>query len=162
MSQRRDGYATSGSTGFAALPVTFSAATIRTHSPSAAAACDTGGRHRDFLTAATWLLGDGAVIAILVLIRFFMPADKTMQSLPAPNDESVRLVTVPVETVAVRRFSGSRSHRTIGSQTAQLLATLRETGFEPTCTPVAWFYDPPWTLPMLRRNEIAVPVEPNS
>jgi hypothetical protein len=25
--------------------------------------------------------------------------------------------------------------------------------------PVAWFYDPPWTLPWLRRNEVAVPVE---
>jgi hypothetical protein len=23
---------------------------------------------------------------------------------------------------------------------------------------VAWFYDPPWTLPWLRRNEVAVPV----
>jgi SOUL heme-binding protein len=23
---------------------------------------------------------------------------------------------------------------------------------------VDWFYDPPWTLAMLRRNEVAVPV----
>lgn len=29
---------------------------------------------------------------------------------------------------------------------------------EPDGPPVAWFYDPPWTIPMLRRNEIAVPV----
>jgi hypothetical protein len=96
------------------------------------------------------------------VIRFFMPADKTMQSLPAPNDASVRLVAIPAETVAVRRFSGSRSRRAIASQTAQLLTTLRETGFEPTGTPVAWFYDPSWTVPVLRRNEIAVPVEPDS
>jgi len=26
--------------------------------------------------------------------------------------------------------------------------------------PVALFYDPPWTLPFLRRNEVAVRVEP--
>ena len=42
------------------------------------------------------------------VIRFFMPADKTMESLPAPNDAAVKLVTVPAETVAVRRFTGNR------------------------------------------------------
>ncbi|PRC49286.1 heme-binding protein, partial [Mycobacterium sp. ITM-2017-0098] len=26
--------------------------------------------------------------------------------------------------------------------------------------PVAWFYDPPWTLPFRRRNEVAVAVTP--
>jgi hypothetical protein len=93
------------------------------------------------------------------VIRFFMPAGKTMKSLPQPNDRSVRLVSVPAETVAVRRFSGSTSSRAVASQTAQLMRTLRENGFEPIGTPAAWFYDPPWTVPMLRRNEIAVPVE---
>lgn len=95
------------------------------------------------------------------VIRFFMPADKTMQSLPEPNDGAVKLVNVPAETVAVRRFSGLRSHSAVASQTAELMRTLRETGFEPIGTPAAWFYDPPWTIPMLRRNEIAVPVKPN-
>ena len=42
------------------------------------------------------------------VIRFFMPADKTMESLPSPTD-AIRLVAVPAETVAVRRFTGSRS-----------------------------------------------------
>jgi hypothetical protein len=95
------------------------------------------------------------------VIRFFMPAEKTMKSLPQPNDRAVRLVSVPAETVAVRRFSGSISSRAVASQTAQLMRTLRENGFEPIGTPGAWFYDPPWTVPALRRNEIAVPVEPN-
>ena len=96
------------------------------------------------------------------VIRFFMPAEKTMTSLPQPNDPTVRLVTVPAETVAVRRFTGSYSHNVIASQTAALRQTLRETGFEPVGAPCAWFYDPPWTVPMLRRNEIAVPVAPRA
>jgi hypothetical protein len=93
------------------------------------------------------------------LIRFFMPAGKSIKSLPQPNDRAVRLVTVPEETVAVRRFSGSTSPGAVASQTAELMRTLREMGFEAIGGPVAWFYDPPWTIPILRRNEIAIPVE---
>jgi hypothetical protein len=95
------------------------------------------------------------------VIRFFMPADKTMNSLPEPHDALVRLVTVPAQTVAVRRFSGSRSRGAVASQTAELMSALRDDGFEPTGIPAAWFYDPPWTVPIMRRNEIAVAVKPN-
>ncbi len=94
------------------------------------------------------------------VIRFFMPAEKTMKSLSQPNEESVRLVTIPAETVAVRRFSGSRGPQAIASQTARLMSTVRDKGFEPTGTPAAWFYDPPWTVPMRCRNEIAVTIKP--
>ena len=96
------------------------------------------------------------------LIRFFMPAGKSIESLPEPNDKAVQLVAVPAETVAVRRFSGSTSAQAVARETAFLVRTLSETGFEPIGVPAAWFYDPPWTLPMLRRNEIAVPVESHS
>lgn len=94
------------------------------------------------------------------VIRFFMPAGKTLESLPEPDDAEVRLVTVPPETVAVRRFTGIPSRRAVATQTEQLTKTLRATGFEAVDTPEAWFYDPPWTIPALRRNEIAVPIEP--
>jgi SOUL heme-binding protein len=94
------------------------------------------------------------------LIRFFMPAGESLDSLPRPNDQAVQLVAVPAETVAVRRFSGSTSSQAVARETAQLRRTLAEMGFEPIGVPVAWFYDPPWTLPVLRRNEIAIPVEP--
>jgi SOUL heme-binding protein len=94
------------------------------------------------------------------VIRFYMPAEKTLESLPEPDDAEVRLVTVPAETVAVRRFTGRPGRRAVAAQTAELMNTLREVGFQPTDAPSAWFYDPPWTVPPLRRNEIAVPVEP--
>jgi SOUL heme-binding protein len=96
------------------------------------------------------------------VIRFFMPAGKSIKSLPKPNDRAVRLVTVPAETVAVRRFSGSTSPRAVASQTAELMRTLRKTGFESIGASAAWFYDPPWTIPIMRRNEIAIPVESHS
>jgi hypothetical protein len=94
------------------------------------------------------------------VIRFFMPAEKTMESLPEPDNPDVRLVSVPAQTVAVRRFTGSRGRNAIASQTATLMHTLANAGFETVGGPEAWFYDPPWTVPMLRRNEVAVPIQP--
>ena len=92
------------------------------------------------------------------VIRFFMPAKWTLDTLPEPNDEAVKLVTVPAETFAVLRFSGDRGPGAIAARTGELLRLLGETEFEQAGPPVAWFYDPPWTVPWLRRNEVAVPV----
>ena len=91
-------------------------------------------------------------------IRFYMPSDWTMESLPTPDDERVHIVTQPAETVAVLRFTGDRGSEAVASRTSQLIETLQANGIEPAGDPMAWFYDPPWTIPFLRRNEIAIPV----
>jgi len=92
------------------------------------------------------------------VIRFFMPARWTLDTLPEPNDPKVRLAEVPAETVAVLRFTGDRSPAEVSRRAESLLAALADTGYEVGGAAVAWFYDPPWTLPFRRRNEIAVPV----
>ena len=97
-------------------------------------------------------LGEGWVI------RFFMPSKWTMESLPKPIDDRVRLTEVPAETFAVLRFSGDRSPRAVAEHTAELVEVLRTKGIDATGDATAWFYDPPWTLPFRRRNEIAIPV----
>ncbi|MGU3650576.1 SOUL family heme-binding protein [Mycolicibacterium sp. A43C] len=91
-------------------------------------------------------------------IRFFMPSEWTLETLPEPDDSDVDLVSVPPETVAVIRFTGDRSPAAVAQQTADLLDTLASNGIEPAGEPVAWFYDPPWTLPFRRRNEVVVPI----
>lgn len=89
-------------------------------------------------------------------IRFYLPAD--LADPPAPRDARVHIVTVPGETMAVLRFSGVASDGAIATQRARLLGLLAPSAWAPSGPPVTWFYDPPWTLPPFRRNEVAVPV----
>lgn len=91
-------------------------------------------------------------------IRFFLPS--ALRDPPAPKDARVRIVEVPGETVAVYRFTGSIAPDAIAAARARLLAALPATRWVPAGEPVTWFYDPPWTIPTLRRNEIAIPVTP--
>ena len=92
------------------------------------------------------------------VIRFFMPSKWSMELLPQPDDERVELVEVPGETYAVLRFSGDRSPATVAAKTEELLEALRGSDFHPAGDTMAWFYDPPWTLPFRRRNEVVVAV----
>jgi hypothetical protein len=93
-------------------------------------------------------------------MRFFLPPGATAETAPRPTDPRVRLEAVPERTIAVRRFSGLRTEGALARERAALMARL-ETSEWMTAGPVeGWFYDPPWTLPPFRRNEVAVPVAP--
>jgi len=97
-----------------------------------------------------------------LVMRFFLPTAIAPDEAPAPRDPRVRLVAVPAETLAVMRFSGRPSDARVAEKTDELLAALDRAGIEPAGRPEAFFYDPPWTLPPLRRNEVAVPVAPEA
>ena len=89
-------------------------------------------------------------------MRFFLPPGYDAKSAPVPNNSSVRLVDLPEETMATLRFSGSRNDDAVDLYKAKLLANLERSEWKAIAEPVALFYDPPWTLPPLRRNEVAV------
>ncbi|MGK7867777.1 SOUL family heme-binding protein [Falsiroseomonas sp. E2-1-a20] len=89
-------------------------------------------------------------------IRFFLPA--ALKEPPVPADPRVQIVQVPPETCAVLRFSGSTAPQCVADAKARLLAALKDTAWVAEGAPIAWFYDPPWTIPALRRIEVAVPV----
>jgi hypothetical protein len=44
----------------------------------------------------------------------------------------------------------------VATRTTELLDILRDNAIAAAGEPVTWFYDPPWTLPFRRRNEVAV------
>jgi len=58
----------------------------------------------------------------------------------------------------VLRFSDVATDAAVAAHRAALLAAPTGTRWRPAGEAVTWFYDPPWTLPPLRRNEVAVPV----
>ncbi len=91
-------------------------------------------------------------------ISFVMPKKYTPSSLPQPSDPAVQIVTAPEQTVAVYRYTGSIDPAATASAERELLRLLQGSSWIAAGQPVTWFYDPPWTIPFLRRNEAAVPV----
>lgn len=94
-------------------------------------------------------------------IQFIMPSRYTRETLPTPNDRDVRIVALPAQDYAVLRFSGDRSGPAVDRRMAELKRNAAARGWRATGAAVAWFYDPPWTPPFLRRNEVAIPVARN-
>jgi hypothetical protein len=94
-------------------------------------------------------------------IAFNLPEERTLASLPAPNDERVRLERRPRRRVAVSRFRGAYSGSRVASQFSDLLTRVRKAGLGYRGSPEFAGYDPPSTLPFLRRNEIWIELDPN-
>jgi effector-binding domain-containing protein len=89
-------------------------------------------------------------------MAFTMPSEYQMEDLPAPDDGTVELVEVPARTVAVIMFSGWATGGKVAARTEDLLATLAEHNVETHGPPSLNQYNPPWTPPFMRKNEIIV------
>lgn len=108
------------------------------------------------MTAPVQRSSDGATVTM----RFFLPAQYTVDTAPAPNDDRVVLKTLPEETFAAIRFS--RIARPVLTRKAEALeqAVARAPAWTKAGEASALFYDPPWTIPFLRRTEVLLPVAP--
>ena len=91
-------------------------------------------------------------------VRFVMPAEYSMETLPKPIDPEVELIAVPAKRFAVIRFSGLGGQNSLDRHTAQLRDYIEEEGLISLNTPEYAFYNPPWTLPFMRRNEIMIEI----
>lgn len=91
-------------------------------------------------------------------MRFFLPADYTLKTAPQPTDPRVSIRELPARTLAVLRFTGSTGADSVARALAEMEDALAGTTWRPSGAPTAMFYDPPWTISFLRRNEVAVAV----
>lgn len=89
-------------------------------------------------------------------MHFVMPSQYTLDTLPKPNNPAVTLREVPQSNYAVIRFSGFAGENKVATKTAELMAWLDSKGISPIGKPELARYNPPWTLPFLRRNEVMV------
>ncbi len=95
-------------------------------------------------------------------VRFIMPKSWTMQTLPAPSDPRVSLKPLPARRFVAITFSGVARDTTIEEKTSELKQYAAEHTLATIGEPVLAFYNPPWTLPFLRRNEIMLQLAPAS
>lgn len=92
-------------------------------------------------------------------MTFALPSRYTLETAPKPLDPRIVLREVPAGTVAAARYTWGFSEDRARRHEAGLRAWLAAQGaYEPDGEARISGYDPPWTLPFLRRNEVMIPV----
>lgn len=139
--------------------------------PEAAA---TGGPERIAMTAPVLVQGQGperiAMTAPVLNqaagaegheVSFVLPSSfRSLEELPLPLDERVRLVAMPEREVAAWRFSGFATPEAVQGAEAQLRSALAALGRRPQGPALLAQYNPPWTPPWWRRNELLLELAP--
>jgi len=91
-------------------------------------------------------------------VSFMMPASYTMETLPVPDDPTIKLRQVPARRIAAVRYSGFWSEEKYLLHKEKLETWMRENKFAAAGEPVWARYNPPFTPWFMRRNEILIPV----
>ena len=96
-------------------------------------------------------------------MSFMLPSTYRIETAPQPKDEQVSIRSIKQRTVAVARFTGRWTGENYDIHKANLFRWLEERRipYIKESVRIAAF-DPPWTLPMLRRNEVHVDLAPTA
>lgn len=89
-------------------------------------------------------------------MAFVLPEGYTEETAPSPTDFTVRIRDVEARRVACVRFGGFLRDKTAEEKRAKLAAWLKSRGLEHEGNWRVAGYNPPWTIPPLRRNEVLV------
>lgn len=93
-------------------------------------------------------------------VRFIMPSEFTLDTLPTPNNAQVQLLELPPARYAVVTFSGLANEGDVAKRTAELTTFIGHNGLRASGPPALARYNPPWTLWFMRRNEVQIPLAP--
>lgn len=94
-------------------------------------------------------------------MKFFLPAEyDAMEKIPKPTNPNVKISEIPPQVGVVHRYSGSLSEQLHDEKAKALSAQLREDGIDRMTEEHVmenyqfWGFNPPFTIPMFRRNEV--------
>jgi hypothetical protein len=90
-------------------------------------------------------------------MTFSMPTKYTLDTLPAPTDDRIKIEKIDGKIIAALTFSGFWNE-SINAKKAQELTDWMKSFKEYQFNSLPMFagYNPPWTLPFLRRNEMLI------
>lgn len=89
------------------------------------------------------------------VMSFMMPSKYKMEDLPTPKDKRITLEEVPAKLFGVIEYSGTGSASTNSQMASELHEWLvTNNNYEIISKPSYAGYNPPWTIPFFRRNEM--------
>lgn len=94
------------------------------------------------------------------IMTFSMPSEYTLDTLPRPVDKDIILEKVPTKLIAALRFTGFWNKEKNEKKAKELIKWINKTENYRVASSYKFAgYNPPWTLPFLRRNEILIEIE---
>ena len=91
-------------------------------------------------------------------VHFVMPRQYTLENIPKPRNDAVRLREVPAQYFVVHRYSWLNTQARMAQKTQEALQWAKQRSLQVLGAPQLARYDPPWTPPMFKRNEIMLEV----
>ena len=91
-------------------------------------------------------------------MSFVMPKQHSMESLPEPSSEEVKILKVSPKKYAVITFPGYANNKKIDKYAKKLLKSIKSEGLETIGNVKFMGYNAPWQV-IGRKNEIAVEVK---
>lgn len=88
------------------------------------------------------------------VVQFVMPKSYTLKTLAKPNNPQVEIRELPAYKAVTIRFSGMSTRQNLQKHLTELRNFVSSHDLKVIDNPIYAFYNPPWTLPFLRRNEI--------
>lgn len=92
-------------------------------------------------------------------MAFVLPEIYSLNTAPKPLNANVSIEEEQKHKVAVLTFSGSLNQKTIIEKTIELQKWILKNKYKSLGELTIAGYDPPWTIPMFRRNEIQITIE---
>ena len=92
-------------------------------------------------------------------VHFVMPSQYTMNTIPKPKNADVKLREIPGKLFAVNSFTGFNNQSRVQAKTDELSAWIGQKSLKVLGQTQLARYDPPWVLPVFRRNEVMIEVE---
>ncbi len=93
------------------------------------------------------------------VILFVMPSKFNESNIPQPMNKEVAIQTRSKTKYIVIQFSGTTSKSNLDNNLNKLNEFIESNKIKTKGAPIFAFYNPPWTLPFLRRNEIWFEIE---
>jgi effector-binding domain-containing protein len=92
-------------------------------------------------------------------VSFVMPSLYNMISIPQPHNKDVVLKEIPAKHFIAIQFSGMNSDANIHKHKKKIMKYITHHNIKIVGPIYYAFYNPPWTLPFMRRNEIIIEIK---
>lgn len=131
-----------------AQPIAMTAPVLQQSLPSTSSTTEvSGSEKRSGLEEEAWVIG------------FIMPSASSIEQLPVPAGDEVRLSEIPARRLAAIRFSGSTPDAVLFERERELRAWLNERGLGGSGAAIFAYYNDPFTPGFLRRNEVLLEID---